>query len=537
MPQVTCGIMLAHLLETYGVTHVFGIPGVHNVELYRGLWQTKLRHVSPRHEQGAGFMADGFARATGKPGVAFVITGPGLTNIATAMGQAYGDSVPMLVISTVNRRHELALGRGFLHEMPNQRNLSAGLTAFTHTLQRAEDLPDVLAAAFAVFESSRPRPVNIEIPIDVIEQKLEFSPGPARRSATSVPAASAASIKDAIARLVVAKRVMILAGGGAIKAAAEVRALAEKLHAPVQLTTNARGVLPIGHPLLGDWAIAYDDGRVHMNEADIVLAIGTEFGETDYGFWSNQPFAVTTAMIRIDIDPRQMTVGSPAVLSITSDTHEALAALLAGLPATHKHDAVWTKKVLADYKTISARTREIEDPFYDQLLDTIRMAGDDPILVGDSTKPAYRAQLRYHAGQPRSLFCAGTGFGTLGFALPAAIGAKLAMPDRAVVALMGDGGLQFTLPELMSAREANAGIALIIWNNHGYGEIKDFMIAKEIGPIGVDPIPPDFMKLADAMGIRGEQPKSLAALASILRQLGKSATAPIVIELGADTKA
>ena len=167
MPTMATGVALAHLLEAHGVRHVFGIPGVHNVEFYRGLWDTKIRHISPRHEQGAGFMADGYARATGKPGVAMVITGPGLTNIATAMGQAYGDSVPLLVFSSVNQRHELGLGKGYLHEMPNQRNLSAGLTAFSHTLLRPDELPEVLRAAFAVFNSSRPRPVHIEIPIDV----------------------------------------------------------------------------------------------------------------------------------------------------------------------------------------------------------------------------------------------------------------------------------------------------------------------------------------------------------------------------------
>jgi len=171
--MATCGELLVQLLEAYGVEHVFGIPGVHTVELYRGLPTTSIRHVTPRHEQGAGFMADGYARVTGRPGVCFIITGPGMTNILTAMGQAYGDSVPMLVISSVNQRDQLAMGDGRLHELPSQRNVVAGVSAFSHTLMEPEQLPQVLARAFAIFACARPRPVHIEIPIDVIAQPAD----------------------------------------------------------------------------------------------------------------------------------------------------------------------------------------------------------------------------------------------------------------------------------------------------------------------------------------------------------------------------
>jgi len=163
--MATCGEVLVHLLESYGVDHVFGIPGVHTVELYRGLARSSIRHVTPRHEQGAGFMADGYARTRGKPGVCFIITGPGMTNITTAMGQAYADSIPMLVISSVQSRSQLGGGRGKLHELPNQSALVAGVAAFSHTLMSAAELPSVLARAFAVFQAGRPRPVHIEIPL------------------------------------------------------------------------------------------------------------------------------------------------------------------------------------------------------------------------------------------------------------------------------------------------------------------------------------------------------------------------------------
>ena len=165
--MATCGEVLVQILEAYRVDIVFGIPGVHTVELYRGLPNTGIRHITPRHEQGAGFMADGYARASGRPGVCLIITGPGMTNIATAMGQALADSIPMLVISSVNRSYQLGLGEGRLHEMPNQSATVAGVSVFSHTLMRPDELPQVLARAFTVFASERPGPVHIEIPLDV----------------------------------------------------------------------------------------------------------------------------------------------------------------------------------------------------------------------------------------------------------------------------------------------------------------------------------------------------------------------------------
>ncbi|MEL7000800.1 MAG: thiamine pyrophosphate-binding protein, partial [Pseudomonadota bacterium] len=168
--MATLGEQIICWLEAYGVDTVFGIPGVHTVEMYRGLAGSSIRHVTPRHEQGAGFMADGYARVTGKPGVAFVITGPGLTNILTPMAQAYADSVPMLVISSVNRREALGMGAGDLHEVRNPGMMAAQAAAFSHTLTHPSQLPSVLARTWAVFESARPRPVHIQIPLDMLSE-------------------------------------------------------------------------------------------------------------------------------------------------------------------------------------------------------------------------------------------------------------------------------------------------------------------------------------------------------------------------------
>ena len=164
----TCGELVVRLLERYGVRHVFGLPGIHNLELYRGLAGSPIRHIAPRHEQGAGFMADGYARTSGEPGVCFIVSGPGVTNIATAMGQAYADSVPMLVISSVNERGQLGTGNGHLHELSSQSAVMAGVSAFSHTLLDPRNLPQTLGRAFAVMKGARPRPTHIEIPVDVL---------------------------------------------------------------------------------------------------------------------------------------------------------------------------------------------------------------------------------------------------------------------------------------------------------------------------------------------------------------------------------
>src|SRR5579884_664094 len=174
----TLGAYLVEALAAQGVQHVFGIPGVHNLELYRGLAQSPIRHVAGRHEQGLGFMADGYARVSGRPGVCFTITGPGLTNILTAMGQAYGDSIPLLVISSQNRRGEGRSGCGFLHELPDQRGLAAGVASSTFAIHDPAELPGALTTAFSLYASGRPRPVYLEIPLDVLAADAEGLPLP-----------------------------------------------------------------------------------------------------------------------------------------------------------------------------------------------------------------------------------------------------------------------------------------------------------------------------------------------------------------------
>ncbi|NML96851.1 5-guanidino-2-oxopentanoate decarboxylase [Paraburkholderia sp. RP-4-7] len=527
----TCGEALVTLLEGYGVQCVFGIPGVHTVELYRGLDASSIRHVTPRHEQGAGFMADGYARVTGKPGVCFIITGPGMTNIATAMAQAYADSIPMLVISSVNARRQLGSGDGRLHELPSQQGVFAGLAAFSHTLLSVDELPQVLARAFAVFGSARPRPVHIEIPLDVIvapARGIQLAPValPAR------PAASARAIADAANCLSGAQRPIILAGGGAVGAADELRELAERLQAPVTLTINAKGLLPCGHPLLVGSTQSLPETRALVAEADVVLAVGTELGETDYDVVFDGGFAINGRLVRIDIDAQQLMRNFRPDLAIAADAQQALAALCATLreqPSTPAREGWGARRVCA---VRAAVTASYDAPTLSQqhLIDTLTSALPGVIIVGDSTRPVYAGNFTYDAPAPRSWFNSSTGYGTLGYGLPAGIGAKLAAPDRPVVCLIGDGGLQFTLPELASAVEAQVPLIVLLWNNFGYGEIRKYMVERDITPVGVDIYTPDFIALARGFGCAAVRVDSPDALVSEL-QRATGGTVPTVIEI------
>ncbi|RFD34502.1 hypothetical protein CER19_01620 [Pseudomonas sp. GL93] len=517
--MATCGEVLVHLLERYGVDHVFGIPGVHTVELYRGLARSSIRHVTPRHEQGAGFMADGYARTRGKPGVCFIITGPGMTNITTAMGQAYADSIPMLVISSVQARSQLGGGRGKLHELPNQSALVAGVAAFSHTLMSAAELPAVLARAFALFQAGRRRPVHIEIPLDVLVENADALLGSTPVSVARAGAAPAA-VQQMSQRLAAAKRPPILAGGGAIDAAAELTHLAEALGAPVALTINAKGLLPAAHPLLIGSTQTLLATRALVAEADVVLAIGTELAETDYDVTFAGGFNIPGTLLRIDIDPDQAVRNYPPQVALVADARIATQALLTEInrqplaPRTTDWGTARVARLWAELEpTWDAATRA-QTRFLNAVLEEL----PGVVFVGDSTQPVYSGNLTLNLDHPRRWFNASTGYGTLGYALPAAMGAWLGRGDgQPVVCLIGDGGLQFTLPELASAVEARTPVIVLLWNNQGYEEIKKYMVNRDIEPVGVDIYTPDFIGVAKALGCAAQSVHGIEGLRTALR--------------------
>jgi acetolactate synthase-1/2/3 large subunit len=520
------GETLIDLLEVNGVDVVFGIPGVHTVELYRGLAASKIRHITPRHEQGAGFMADGYARVSGKPGVCLVITGPGLTNIITPMAQAYQDSVPMLVISGVNARATLGHGRGRLHELPDQRGMMATLALMSHTLHEPEDLADVMERAFAILRSGRPGPVHIEIPTDVMAAPVK--PPRLRNITPARPRADTATISEAASRCLSSKKPVVLVGGGAVAAATDILALAERLDAPLVTTTNARGAF--AHHLLSVPASpSLKSVRTLIADADLVLAFGTQMGQTDYDMYADNGFPDLENLIRIDIDAAQLARGPQAAVSILSSAENAASDLLAAVGTGNRPQADGAARAAATREAAQAEltpkmTAEVG------ILNTVRDTLPGAIIVGDSTQAVYAGNLYYEAGRPHGWFNAATGYGALGYGPPAAVGAAIAEPETPVVCLTGDGGLQFTLAEIGAAKDAGANVIFLVWNNDGYQEIETYMVDNGITPEGVKPSAPDFLKIAEAFGLPSVRLSNVSELPTALQKF-RQHKGPSLIEI------
>ncbi|MDB5551661.1 MAG: hypothetical protein JWL86_1645 [Rhizobium sp.] len=524
--MISTGMYLTKLLEAYGVDTVFGIPGVHTVELYRGLARSSIRHITPRHEQGAGFMADGYARVSGKPGVCFIITGPGMTNIVTAMGQAYGDSIPMLVISTVNSHGRMGSGEGWLHELPNQQALVSQVSAFSYTVNRPEELAPALARAFAVFDSARPRPVHIELPINVMladAGHLSVAENPAR---VALPVPSMEELGKAAALLNVAKAPVILVGGGAKWAAKEIAELAEKLDAPVAMTTNGRGILPPGHSLGVSISASFKATRELIESSDVVLAIGTELGPTDYDMYEDGFFEIPGKLIRIDIDPTQVMRTWLPEIGMVGDACASAALLLDLVDRTGRRGEARA----ADTRE-KGETRDLTEQMRGDLhiLDMVRDTLPGVIFAGDSTQLVYAGNLGFSSAGPAQYFNSATGYGTLGYGLPAGIGAKVAAPDTPVVILAGDGGVQFAIAELASAKEARLPVIMLLFDNKGYGEIKSYMVSKNIPPLGVDLYTPDFIGIGRAYGWHAEMVDDLDGLRAALLEANERGEPSMIV--------
>lgn len=489
-------------LRSLGTDTVFGIPGVHTIELYRALAGSGLRHVTSRTEAGAGFAADGYARASGRFGVALVITGPGVTNILTAMAQARADSVPILVISGVNPRASLGRGLGYLHELPDQRALTATLgPAFT--LTDPADLPRILDLCAMALTQGRGGPVHLEIPLD-----LMAAPAPplTPRAITARPVPDLGAARAAMAA---ARAPVILAGGGARRAGDALRALAEAWDAPVVLTTNARGLLH-GHPLAVPASPSLGPVRALLAGADAVLALGTELGPTDCDMYADGGFPALPGLIRVDIDAGQL-ARHPAQVAVLGDCADVIPGLV---PVPMERGGAARARATRDASLAAL------PPGYGAqvaLLARLRDAVPGAIMVGDSTGLVYAGNLYHDHDRPGGWFGAATGFGALGHGVGAAVGAALGAPDTRVICLTGDGGLMFAPGEVLTAVQEGLDVTFVVLNNQGFGEIADAMRAAGAQVIGCTPRPPNFTDFARACGLPfarvsdGELPTEVAA--------------------------
>ena len=519
------------LLAAYEVDTVFGMAGTMTVGLYGGIARAGVRHVQCRNEQGASLMADGYARATGKPGVCTIIAGPGVTNAATGIAQAYCDSQPMLVLSGACATRTHGKGWGAIHELADQAAVTAGFTAFSAMVRYPEEVPELLARAYAIFRGSRPRPVHLSLPRDILPDTVEGDWKP--RRAPSLPMPDPAAIDEAADRLAQAKRPLILVGGGAVGARLALTAIAEQIGAPVLSSNAGKGILPESHPLSLGCSIVQPSSQQALADADVVLLVGSQVGQGDTFL---PALDIPGDLIRIDIDPTELTSVYSAAVPIQADARAALLALSSALA-----------RLQAGTGARRARAGSGINP-------RPQCSGHDPVGKAAragmensafSSSGEHHGDGRRHTNCVQRLLCHADGHGTLlkyysgtycalGVALPMAIGAKIGAPHRPVIAVAGDGGIMFTVNELATAVEERLALPVIVWNNDALNAIVEQMDRQQVPRIGVEPKSPDFLQLAQSLGCHAARAVSAEHLAQEVRD-ALVADRPTLIEVRQDS--
>lgn len=497
------GAQISHMLKDRGVDTIFGIPGVHNVEMYRGIEEAGITHVLARHEQGAGFMADGYARATGKPGVAYVITGPGLCNIMTPMGQAYSDSVPMLVVSSC--LDEDATLRGQLHQMKDQRGAAETVCDWSYEAKTADAAYELINRAFSEYASARPRPKHIQVPIDVLGTPAAAG---IARTVGHLPEPRPQDVRAVADAIDAAKRPLFVFGGGAVKGAQAARALMSKVKAASFTSYAGSGITDAQDPLAHGTYLARPETATVFAKADLVVVVGSELADTD--MWRPH-LGHDCPMVRVDIDPSvfaQLQVKQD--LCVVSDAGLFLDALVDAVREKPQSD--WSA---ADVAAACARWRietDAERPGIADIVDALLEALPSECLIySDMTQFAYVGRETGIMDRPDKWHHP-YGFGTLGYALPAAIGGKIGVGEAPVLAIAGDYGFQYTVQELGVAVELGLSLPILLWDNAKLKEIEDSMVRSQIAPNAVQALNPDFCKLAEAWGALSAHPKSIAEL-------------------------
>ncbi|MGH1550159.1 thiamine pyrophosphate-binding protein [Leifsonia poae] len=509
----TTGWVVIETLRGYGIDTVFGIPGTHNLEFYRPLAALGVHPVTTRHEQGAGYAADGWSLQTGKPGVVITTSGPGLLNALSAAGTAYCESRPMIILSPGPARgHEFA-DAGTLHETKDQLGAASAIVEWGRRVQTAEEAVEAIHDAFALFATGRPRPVYVEVPLDLLEEVSELPTSAVTpRAAASGPAPDDAAVAEAARLLAGAVDPVILAGGGSRRAGAELRALAERLGAPVVTTLNAKGVLDEHHPLSLGSNLRLAAARDRARDADVLLVVGSKLGEAE--LWVER-LEARGRVIRIDVLESQLQKNQAAEVGIVADARVALAAILDALGSGEPRAAA-DARVAETRAAVAAECAELS-PVNTAIADAIAAAlPADAIVTTDSSQIGYWGLLnRLRVGRPNSTPYMAT-YATLGYGLPAAIGSRVAAPARPVVAVVGDGALMFSLQEFMTVVEQRLDITVIVVDNGGYAEIKQNEADAGIAPIAVDLAQPDWVALAEAFGGTGRRAASAPELADAI---------------------
>lgn len=520
--EMTGGQALARQLVAEGARDVFGIPGVQLDWATDALLDVAkdLRYVTPRHEQATSYMADGYARTTGREGVCMVVPGPGLLNAMAGLSTAYACNSPVLCITGQIPSHQIGQGLGMLHEVPGQSGLLDSVTKW-HRLARApEEIPSLVHQAFQQLRSGRPQPVALEIPPDVLQARAAvelLDAAPASRAAPQ----DAKAIAQAAALLRNARFPVIYAGGGvlAAKASEALRQLAETLQAPVVMSDNARGALSSRHPL----ALTQLGGRCVLPHADVVLVVGSRFVD---GIGRPTHASATARFIYLNLSASDMAEPRTQGLALQADAGLGCLALLEqihGLKAPSR---------AADVARVKAWCDE-QIAFIEPQLSYVRALReaipDDGILVNELTQIGYASTFAYPVYGPRTFITPGYQ-GTLGYGFATALGVALGNPGKAVVSINGDGGFGWNLQELATAAKYGANLVIVVFADGAFGNVRRIQSNVFQREIGTDLHNPDFLKLAEAFGVRGVRVDSPQGLGSAVKS-ALAAGGPSFIEV------
>jgi len=516
MTRMTGGGALVEMLTRHGIDTLFALPGVQNDALFVALYdaQDRLRVIHPRHEQAAAYMAFGYARASGKPGAFAVVPGPGLLNTTAALATAYATNAPVLCISGQIPSNLIGRGFGLLHEIPDQLAILHGLTKWAARINHPSETGKLVNEAFRQLADGRPRPVALEMPLDIMALEGEVALPP-RAPPPPPPPPDPDLIAKAAALLAGARQPMIYVGSGCTEAAAEVLALAEKLQAPAVTYTGGKGIVSDRHYLAQNLLA----GHTIWPQTDVVLAVGTRFNQPQTRWGMDGDLKV----IRIDLDPVEITRVARPTIGIVADASEALAAL---------NQAVTTERAsrrgeLEALKSkTAARLEETLGPQCEYLAAIRAELPDDGIYVEDLTQVGYVGRLAFPVYGPRTYIHSGYQ-GTLGFSYATALGAKVARPDRPVVSIAGDGGFMYNVQELSTAALHGIDVIAIVFADGAYGNVRR-MQKNDYGNrlIATELMNPNFPKMADSYGIAGVRvttPDGLRReLAAALKRRGPS---------------
>jgi acetolactate synthase-1/2/3 large subunit len=524
----TGGEWVVEALRAEGVRHVFGIPGVHNLTIYDALLrQSAIEHVLARHEAGAAFMADGYARASGEPGVVVVTTGPGATNTLTPLVESYAGSMPVVVVMSDIASHLVGRELGALHEVVNQVECFKPVTRWAEAVTEAAAIPATIRGAFGLLRTGRPGPIAISIPHDFLSARIEGASQPGGHGRR--PPCHVSEIREAARLLRGASRPLLIAGGGVIAAGAEAElgALARRLDAPVLTSVMGRGAISERDPL---WHAVLPNRRASeavIKAADVVLAVGCRFAHrSTQGLLLNLSFDPGQTLIHLDLDPTVIGRLFKPQLPIVGDAKEGLARLCEDL-GPGKTGSRWDHRWRSGLSSAASSRYTAETA---RLVETLRASvPDDAIVVNDQTGINYWMEWRFPVLAPRT-FLYPVGSATLGYGVPAAIGAKIARPDRPVICVAGDGGFMYSVNELATAVKYRLPVVFLVMNDDRYGAIKWLQETLFAGRWGeADLANPDFPALAKAFGARGEGVTVDRLPDAIARAL--AADGPTVLEL------